>query len=894
MLFSKGTLVHHHRFGRGSVRLDDGESILVRFDHGVEECLPSDLKIVEALLDRIADTKLDPAVNVISRVLANCIVSVNDVWGVFSRSKIALLPHQLWVCRKVLESWPTRWLIADDVGLGKTIEAGLILSPLLSSGRVRRLLILAPASLVDQWQFRMREMFDIRLSTYAPQADTSKSYYWNTHDKVIASSHTLRTDTSGRWDRLLNSSSWDLVIVDEAHHMNVDEDRGRTLSFEVVEKLQSRNLVQSLILFTGTPHRGKDFGFLSLLKLLRPSDFDPEDLLENQVQKLRKVMIRNNKQKVTDMKGKPLFTTVFQHRETYSYSLEESEFYDLLTDFIITGKAYAASLDQNKRRMVFLLLITMQKLASSSVAAVRKALSNRLVELRKAKSKKEQRSDDLKKYESLISEDNSANADQISLLEERLAEKIGNKIYLNPDEIPALEELLKVADKVEYETKIGRILEVIREKFPEKSILFFTEYKATQALLMNALIDRYGPDSTTFINGDGFLEGVKTSSGTFGLVKEDRHQAAERFNLGKVRFLVSTEAAGEGIDLQESCHTLIHVDLPWNPMRLHQRVGRVSRYGQTKPVDVVTVRNPDTIESRIWGCLDAKLDRITLAFQGAMDDPEDMRQLVIGMASPRMFTDVFSDADPELRGEMLDQWFNAKTATFGEHDAVGLVKNLFGNVSRFDFGEDAKQIPKVDLPDLVPFCKSILAVLGKRPTQHDELRLSLKTPPQWSDDFTLADRYALLFTRTNRPQEKEEIAGVGMKLVDKAIQTALALPDSFASISDLTVPLMIFALRDRITGTEGVVRTITAGVQKNETGEMEILRDWQIIKILNLYADKPRSQALSSELTTIQDIPNLLFEAKEFLKSNLDMLDLPFRLPEIDEIGCIVPEKRST
>src|SRR5262249_37009357 len=203
------------------------------------------------------------------------IQSVNDTWGVFSRSRIELLPHQLWVCKRVLETWPTRWLVADDVGLGKTIEAGLILTPLLSSGRVRRLLILAPASLVEQWQVRLREMFDIRVSTYVAAADTDRSDYWNTQDKVIASAHTLRIDTSGRWDRLVESRPWDLVIVDEAHHLNVDEDRGRTLSFELVERLQSRGRVDSMVLFTGTPHRGKDFGFLSLLRLLKPNEFDP-------------------------------------------------------------------------------------------------------------------------------------------------------------------------------------------------------------------------------------------------------------------------------------------------------------------------------------------------------------------------------------------------------------------------------------------------------------------------------------------------------------------------------------------------------------------------------------------------------------------------------------------
>ena len=148
------------------------------------------------------------------------------------------------------------------------------------------------------------------------------------------------------------------------------------------------------------------------------------------------------------------------------------------------------------------------------------------------------------------------------------------------------------------ETKIERILEVVEESFTGRSVLFFTEYKATQALLMSELQNRYGDGCVTFINGDGFIEGVKTAQGRSSNQKEDRRRAAERFNRSEVRFLVSTEAAGEGINLQESCSALIHVDLPWNPMRLHQRVGRLSRYGQTQPVDVVTVRNPDTVESR--------------------------------------------------------------------------------------------------------------------------------------------------------------------------------------------------------------------------------------------------------------------------------------------------------
>ena len=515
----------------GQVVLDQGDSVVVRFEHGIEACLAANLELVKGVAERMAAGRLDPALHVVTRILGECIRSVNDAWGVFSRSRIALLPHQLWVCKRVLESWPTRWLVADDVGLGKTIEAGLILTPLLSSGRVRRLLVLAPASLVEQWQVRLREMFDIRLSIYVSDADTEASDFWNTHDRVVASAHTLRLDKGKRWERLFDANPWDLVFIDEAHHMNVDT--------------------------------------------------------------------------------------------------------------------------------------------------------------------------------------------------------------------------------------------VVDESFADRSVLFFTEYKATQALLMSALHKRYGDGCVTFINGDGFIADVQDSTGNVSNRTEDRHRAAARFNRGEVRFLVSTEAAGEGVDLQEHCSALIHVDLPWNPMRLHQRVGRLSRYGQTAPVDVVTVRNPDTVESRIWDLLDEKLARINLAFQGAMDDPEDIRQLVIGMASPGMFTKVFADAAPALGGQTLDEWFDKETATFGGEDAVNTVRSLVGHVARFDFGAVAGQIPRVDLPDLVPFFKAILSVRSRRPDQVENLRLRFRPPEEWKDDFSIAvvERYDLLFAREPRPKAGEDVAGVGLRVV---------------------------------------------------------------------------------------------------------------------------------
>ena len=149
-----GDLVRHFRLGTGKIRLDAGETAVIRFDDGLQECDKDELEAVDGPLQEIFATQWHSPIEVVTRAQAAAIESVNDAWGVLSTSRIALLPHQLWVCRRVLEAWPTRWLVADDVGLGKTIEAGLVFWPLIAKGIVRRLLIICPAALVEQWNQR--------------------------------------------------------------------------------------------------------------------------------------------------------------------------------------------------------------------------------------------------------------------------------------------------------------------------------------------------------------------------------------------------------------------------------------------------------------------------------------------------------------------------------------------------------------------------------------------------------------------------------------------------------------------------------------------------------------------------------------------------------------------
>src|SRR6202166_3389829 len=190
--FPPGSPVSHPGFGRGVIEYSKGETTLVRFSTRIEECLSSELTLLRSAANAYLEGQVSSLSQVVLRLLGESILSVNDAWGVFSPSRIDLYPHQLWVCRKVTEQWPARWVVADDVGLGKTIEAGLILWRLFHLGLLRRLLILCPASLGPQWQERLFSMFDIRTVQYDPEQDRGRVDFWKLNPHVVASFHTLR------------------------------------------------------------------------------------------------------------------------------------------------------------------------------------------------------------------------------------------------------------------------------------------------------------------------------------------------------------------------------------------------------------------------------------------------------------------------------------------------------------------------------------------------------------------------------------------------------------------------------------------------------------------------------------------------------------------------------
>jgi len=402
-------------------------------------------------------------------------------------------------------------------------------------------------------------------------------------------------------------------------------------------------------------------------------------------------------------------------------------------------------------------------------------------------------------------------------------------LLLMEDEGQYLDDLVQAGEKVTVETRVQRVIEVIKHRFAGEPVLMFTEYKRTQALVITALMAEFGQDSVGFMNGDNRLENVGLPDGRTSLLTSRREDTCDAFNAGRIRFLVSTEAGGEGIDLQERCSALIHVDLPWNPMRLHQRVGRLNRYGQQQPVSVVSLRNPDTVESMIWDKLETKLASIMRAVGSAMDEPEDLLQLVLGMNGERIFDQLFAGAASVSR-DRLDSWFDEVAGTLGGASAIKTVQDMVGHAASFDLSA-LKDVPPVDLPDLLPFFQSLLALNRRRPKVEGRA-LSFKTPEEWVTTHTIRRAYDNLVFDRNAPPGAGDLMGVGHPLMEKALQQASRLHGVLCVAEGLKAPLQVIAVSSRVTDKAGATRRLVFGIT-GQPGALTLLKDWEVLRALN-------------------------------------------------------------
>jgi superfamily II DNA or RNA helicase len=599
--------------------------------------------------------------------------------GELSNSRTALLPHQILLTRDVIEATRRRLLIADEVGLGKTIETGMIIRELVAREDADRILIICPAGLTKNWQNELRDCFRLHFDILGEDFTDASPLAWEQRQRVIASIDRLKMPR--RMARLLAAPRWDVITIDEAHHVSRVRYGSKitvTQNYRLVEAL--RGHTRDLLFLSATPHQGDAFQFWSLVQLLDDSLFEsPEAMLDHRGL-LNRVMVRRTKRDVTDAHGNPIFMRRQVHSQTFALAARERAFYDRLTEYLREGYG-VAGLGQkrttSRQRAVGFVMATFQKIMSSSPRAIRQALRRRLLvllarqqmslELQRERAgrpelaeklvaiQEEMRTLVVAAYRIAPSPAQSAEADAIiARLKQQLAwrgteeltqwalddeEDADEGITADadiPDEAPRVRDLIGLVPEGtdrKFETLI-RAIEQLRREHRDEKFLIFTQYRETLEYLREELGKLYGPERIAVIKGGPL---------------DDKIAAVESFwSPQGAQFLISTSAGGEGINLQV-CHIVFNYDLPWNPMAVEQRIGRIHRYGQRDTAQVYNLIAEDTVEERIYGLLEKKLLEIAQTI-GRIDPVtgqvnEDFRSEILGfLGSAPNYQDLYKKA----------------------------------------------------------------------------------------------------------------------------------------------------------------------------------------------------------------------------------------------------------
>jgi SNF2 family DNA or RNA helicase len=523
-------------------------------------------------------------------------------------ARVDPLPHQLEaVYDYFLKLARIRFLLADDPGAGKTIMAGLLLKELKIRGLVKRTLIVAPANLTFQWQRELKDKF--REDFEVLRGEILRANYgrnpWQEKDQVVTSiSWVSRIQDA---NESLLRSHWDLIIVDEAHKMSAYSGEKKTLAYQLGEKLSS--MTDHYLLMTATPHKGDPQNFCLFLELLDRDVYgDVKSLEEAMRRNVAPFYLRRTKEALVTFPDpqsgeiKKLFTN--RKVETIDFQIDEDEydFYHELTRYVEDQSIKASQDDSARGRALGFTMAMLQRRFASSMYAVRRSLERMKDKREKILENPEgYRQEQIAKklpddFEELTE---SEQQKIIGDLESLVASIDPNDLR---DEIVRLKSLIKLAldlESREIESKLVKLKEVITKEglFRESKmkLLLFTEHKDTLDYLVGKL-QEWGL-SVTQIHG-GMKIGDRDTPQT--------RIYAEREFREECQVLVATEAAGEGINLQ-FCWLMINYDIPWNPVRLEQRMGRIHRYGQEKDCLIFNFVATNTREGRVLGKL---FDRI--------------------------------------------------------------------------------------------------------------------------------------------------------------------------------------------------------------------------------------------------------------------------------------------
>jgi len=522
------------------------------------------------------------------RVLSHALEKWDQNTGSLSRLEIDPLPHQIHLVHHILASGNLNWLIADDVGLGKTIEVGMLLSALKHRGTFRRILLVTPAGLVHQWQEELHHKFgmsDFRI--YGKDFFINEPRHWGLYDHVIASIDKLKSEEN--LEMLVQAGYWDVIVFDEAHRLTRRQ-HGMQYSaserYELAETLRKKT--DSMILLSATPHQGMEDKFKAILSLLRPDLEDEIESLNYNPNVISEMVIRNHKADVTDVEGNFIFKGKITRSITVSPTQDEIEFDKMLYEYFMQGYEAGGARGGARGRAIGFVMTVYRKLAASSIAAIHGALERRFSKI-------------LEEAAAVIlsSKDHDMDDDRYEgEIEEELVEESEENEEFFDGEAEIIKKLLDKSSLImsrdsKLSAFVDQIIPVVQQQQAEEKILVFTEYRTTQRYLLEALSAKFGADKIQMIHG--------------GMNYREREQAIQTFEESGM-FLLSTEAGGEGLNLQKKCHVMVNYDLPWNPMRLVQRIGRLYRYGQQKNVVVLNIKSSAGIDEQI---VDLMYERIT-------------------------------------------------------------------------------------------------------------------------------------------------------------------------------------------------------------------------------------------------------------------------------------------
>ncbi|MDF2142628.1 helicase-related protein [Paenirhodobacter sp. CAU 1674] len=554
-----------------------------------------------------------------------------DPYLAIHTSLVDPLPHQITaVYGEMLPRQPLRFLLADDPGAGKTIMAGLLIKELIARSDLERCLVVAPGSLVEQWQDELGEKFSLEFDILSrDMIETSRSgNVFNDRNRLIARLDVL-SRSEDLQEKLASSTEWDLIICDEAHRMSASYFGGEvkyTKRYQLGQLLGQ--VCRHLLLMSATPHNGKEEDFQLFMALLDGDRFEGRFRDGVHYADSADMMRRLTKEELLKFDGRPLFPERRAYTVKYDLSPEEAALYSAVTEYVRTEMNRVqrfAEHDGKKRNNVGFALQILQRRLASSPAAIYQSLKRRRerLEAELAEAKLARKGGRADFSEANVSDEVLRNIDEYGQEEVDELEDIISMGATTAETIEQLEievqtlkglevmalEVLRSGKDTKW-TQLDRILDdelMIDGEGNRRKLIIFTEPKDTLHYLQEKVRARLGkPEAVEVIHG--------------GVTREERRKVVERFMQDKdMLVLIANDAAGEGVNLQRG-HLMVNYDLPWNPNKIEQRFGRIHRIGQTEVCHLWNLVAADTREGEVYARLLEKLEAAREALGGRVYD----------------------------------------------------------------------------------------------------------------------------------------------------------------------------------------------------------------------------------------------------------------------------------